>query len=202
RYFSAGAYRRVREEIANVTAYLQETLSGVRVVRAFGQEPRHIDRFSELNREHRTANMTPVYLNASYFPGVEFLSAVGTAVILLYGGYQAIDGNVTIGVLVAFVGYLQSFFAPIQQLSNLYVTYQQGMAAIDKIFDLLDTEPDMEDARGAVDLPEVRGDVRFDGVWFSYDPEGEEVTWALQDVDLVAPAGQTLALVGETGAGK
>ncbi len=90
-----------------------------------------------------------MYLNASYFPGVELLSSIGTAVILLYGGYQAIDGNVTIGVLVAFVGYLQSFFDPIQQLSNLYATYQQGMAAIDKIFDLLDTEPDMVDAPGA-----------------------------------------------------
>jgi ABC-type multidrug transport system fused ATPase/permease subunit len=199
RYFSAGAYRRVREKIANVTAYLQETLSGVRVVRAFGQEPRHIDRFAELNEEHRTANMTTVYLNASYFPGVEFLSAVGTAVILLYGGYQAIDGNVTIGVLVAFVGYLQSFFDPIQQLSNLYVTYQQGMAAIDKIFDLLDTEPDMEDTAGARDLPQIRGDVRFEDVWFSYD---DGSTWALEDVNLAAAPGETLALVGETGAGK
>ena len=202
RYYAAHAYLLVRVKIANVTAYLQETLSGVRIVRAFGREEMHERRFAVLNEEHREANMTTVYLNAAYFPGVELLSAIGTAVILLYGGYQAIDGNVTIGVLVAFVGYLQSFFDPIQQLSNLYATYQQGMAAIDKIFDLLDTEPDMEDARGAVDLPEVRGDVRFDGVWFSYDPEGEEVTWALEEVNLVAPAGETLALVGETGAGK
>ena len=145
RYFSAGAYRAVREKIANVTAYLQETLSGVRIVRSFGQEPRHVERFAELNEEHRQVNYRTVQLNATYFPGVEFLSSIGTAVILLYGGYQAIDGKITIGVLVAFVGYLQSFFDPIQQLSNLYVTYQQGMAAIDKIFDLLDTEPDMQD---------------------------------------------------------
>jgi ABC-type multidrug transport system fused ATPase/permease subunit len=207
RYFATGAYRRVREKIANVTAYLQETLSGVRIVRAFGQERVHERRFAELNEEHRAANMTTVYLNAGYFPGVELLSSIGTAVILLYGGYQAIDGNVTIGVLVAFVGYLQSFFDPIQQLSNLYATYQQGMAAIDKIFDLLDTEPDMVDARGASELPAIRGDVRFDGVWFSYDPGAEsapadEVSWALQDVTLSAAAGETLALVGETGAGK
>ncbi len=204
RYFAAGAYRRVREKIANVTAYLQETLSGVRIVRAFGQERHHKRRFAELNEEHRAANMTTVYLNSSYFPGVELLSAVGTAVILLYGGYQAIDGNVTIGVLVAFVGYLQSFFDPIQQLSNLYVTYQQGMAAIDKIFDLLDTEPDMVDAPGARELPTIRGDVRFDDVWFSYDRDADatDVTWALEDVTLSAGAGETLALVGATGAGK
>jgi ATP-binding cassette subfamily B protein len=199
RYHAAVAYRRVREKIANVTAYLQETLSGVRVVRAFGQEPRHEARFAELNEEHRQVNMTTVYLNAAYFPGVELLSSIGTAVILLYGGYQAINGNVTIGVLVAFVGYLQTFFDPIQQLSNLYSTYQQGMAAIDKIFDLLDTEPDMEDAPGARDLPPIRGDVRFEGVSFSYD---DGVTWALEDVTLEAAAGETLALVGETGAGK
>ena len=204
RYFATGAYRRVREKIANVTAYLQETLSGVRIVRAFGQERHHERRFAELNEEHRAANMTTVYLNASYFPGVELLSSIGTAVILLYGGYQAIDGNVTIGVLVAFVGYLQSFFDPIQQLSNLYATYQQGMAAIDKIFDLLDTEPDMVDAPGATELPAIRGDVRFEGVWFTYDrdPDADDVTWALEDVTLEAPAGETLALVGATGAGK
>jgi ABC-type multidrug transport system fused ATPase/permease subunit len=207
RYFATVAYRRVREKIANVTAYLQETLSGVRIERAFGQERHHERRFAELNEEHRAANMTTVYLNASYFPGIELLSSIGTAVILLYGGYQAIDGNVTIGVLVAFVGYLQSFFDPIQQLSNLYATYQQGMAAIDKIFDLLDTEPDMVDAPGARELPAIRGDVRFDGVSFSYDRHAEsapadEVTWALRDVTLSAGAGETLALVGETGAGK
>ena len=202
RYFATGAYRRVREKIANVTAYLQETLSGVRIVRAFGQEHHHERRFAELNQEHREANMTTVYLNASYFPSVELLSSIGTAAILLYGGYQAIDGNVTIGVLVAFVGYLQSFFDPIQQLSNLYATYQQGMAAIDKIFDLLDTEPDMVDAPGAGELPAIRGEVSFEDVWFSYDMDAEEVAWALEDVSLVAPAGETLALVGETGAGK
>jgi len=207
RYFATVAYRRVREKIANVTAYLQETLSGVRVVRAFGQEPLHVGRFAELNEEHRQANLTTVYLNATYFPGVELLSSVGTAAILLYGGYQAIDGNVTVGVLVAFVGYLQTFFDPIQQLSNLYATYQQGMAAIDKIFDLLDSEPDMEDAPGATELPEIQGDVRFDGVWFSYEPDAAarpagDVTWALRDVTLAAGAGETLALVGETGAGK
>ena len=149
RYHAAGAFRAVRERIANVTAYLQETLSGVRIVRSFGQEARHAERFAELNDEHRAANYRTVQLNASYFPGVEFLSSIGTAVIMLYGGYRALDGDITIGVLVAFVGYLQSFFDPIQQLSNLYSTYQQGMAAIDKIFDLLDTEPDMRDARGA-----------------------------------------------------
>ena len=148
RIASAGAYRLTREKIANITAYLQETLSGVRVVRSFAQEPRHLERMAELNEENRVANMRTVYLNAAYFPAVELLSAIGTAVILLYGGYQAIDGNIEIGVLVAFVGYLNAFFDPIQQISQLYTTYQQGMAALDKIFDLLDTRPDMVDQPG------------------------------------------------------
>jgi ATP-binding cassette subfamily B protein len=205
RYHAAGAFRTVRERIANVTAYLQETLSGVRIVRSFGQEPRHERRFAELNDEHRAANYRTVQLNAAYFPGVELLSSIGTAVILLYGGYRAIEGDITVGVLVAFVGYLQSFFDPIQQLSNLYATYQQGMAAIDKIFDLLDTEPDMRDAPGATALGAIRGDVEFDGVWFGYGeaPEdGGEPAWALRDVSLEIRAGETVALVGATGAGK
>ena len=150
RLASAGAYRLTREKIAQITAYLQETLSGIRIVRAFGQEPRHLERFAELNNENRDANMKTVYLNAAYFPSVELLSAVATAAILLYGGNQVVDGNgVTIGVLASFVFYLQSFFDPIQQLSQLYTTYQAGMAALDKVFELLDEEPDLGDAPDA-----------------------------------------------------
>jgi ABC-type multidrug transport system fused ATPase/permease subunit len=204
RIVSAGAYRATRERIAAVTAYLQETLSGVRVVRSFGQEPRHLDEMTELNERNREANMKTVYLNASYFPAVELLAAVGTAVILLYGGTQAIEGPIQIGTVVAFVGYLTTFFEPIQQLSQLYTTYQQGMAALDKIFDLLDTDPDMVDAPGAIDPGELRGEIELRGVWFSYaeDGEGTQSAWALRDVDLHVPPGQTLALVGATGAGK
>jgi len=222
RIASAGAYRLTREKIADITAYLQETISGVRVVRAFGRESQHVTRMSELNEANREANMRTVYLNAAYFPAVEMLSSIGTAAIILYGGYQAIDGNVEIGVLVAFIGYLQLFFDPIQQISQLYTTYQQGMAALDKIFDLLDTEPDMVDRPGAVDPGRLRGEIELDGVWFSYARGGDataaelEATdsaaldgsadgttrWAMQDIDLHVPAGQTVALVGETGAGK
>ena len=124
---------------------------------------------TELNEANREANMRTVFLNASYFPAVELLAAVGTAAILLYGGSQAIDGTIQIGVIVAFVGYLTTFFEPIQQLSQLYTTYQQGMAALDKIFDLLDTAPDMVDAPGAIDPGEIRGEIAMEGVWFSYD---------------------------------
>jgi ABC-type multidrug transport system fused ATPase/permease subunit len=198
RLASSGAYRLTREKIAGVTAYLQETLSGVRVVRAFGQEPRHKVRFAELNDEHRDANMKTVYLNAAYFPSVELLSAVATAAILVYGGNQVIDGALTIGVLASFVFYLQSFFDPIQSLSQLYTTYQAGMAALDKIFELLDEEPDLGDRPGAVELPRLRGEIEFEDVTFSYGGDDP----ALCSVDLHIPPGQTVALVGATGAGK
>jgi ABC-type multidrug transport system fused ATPase/permease subunit len=204
RIVSAGTYRATRERIAAVTAYLQETLSGVRVVRSFGQEPRHRAEMTALNELNRDVNMKTVYLNASYFPAVELLAAVGTAVILLYGGSQAINEAIEVGVVVAFVGYLARFFEPIQELSQLYTTYQQGMAALDKIFDLLDTKPDMVDAPGAIDPGTLRGEIELEGVWFSYsddEPPGED-SWALRDVDLHVPPGQTLALVGATGAGK
>jgi ATP-binding cassette, subfamily B, bacterial len=223
RIVSAGTYRATRERIAAVTAYLQETLSGVRVVRSFSQEPRHEAVMTDLNEQNRAVNMKTVYLNASYFPAVELLAAIGTAVILLYGGSQAIEGAIQIGVIVSFVGYLAIFFEPIQELSQLYTTYQQGMAALDKIFDLLDTEPDMVDAPGAIDPGTLRGEIEMQGVWFSYaddadfevirgmreetetqpreDP-GDGVEWAMRDIDLHVPPGQTLALVGTTGAGK
>jgi ATP-binding cassette subfamily B protein len=203
RIVSADAYARTRTTIGAITAYLQETLSGVRVVRSFGQEPRHRRRFAELNQHNRDANMTTVYLNAAYFPAVELMSAVATVGILVYGGYQVIDGDVTIGVLVGFLAALNGFFDPIQQLSQLYTQYQAGMAALDKIFELLDEEPDLVDAPDAVDLPvPLRGEIRFEDVTFQYRKEDDECINALADVDLVIPPGQTVALVGATGAGK
>jgi len=225
RIASADAYRRTRETIGRITSNLQETLSGIRVVRAFGQEPRHVRRFAELNEANRAANMTTVYLNAAYFPAIEMVSALGTVAILIYGGYQAIDGAITIGVIVAFIAALSNFFDPITQLSQLYTTYQSGMAALDKIFELLDVEPDLVEAPDAIELGRLRGEIRFEGVTFAYaagrpaagvSPRGEAPSdlageasddperpaLALDSIDLVVEPGQTVALVGATGAGK
>ena len=200
RIASADAYRLTREKIATITGYLQESLSGIRVVRAFGQEPRHIARFAELNDENRKANMTTVYLNGVYFPAVELLSALVTVEILIIGGYEVLNGHTSTGVVFAFIAALNNFFDPIQQLSQLYTTYQSGMAALDKIFELLDEQPELSDASAADELPPLRGKLQFEDVSFRYG--GTEGDYALRDIDMTIPAGQTVALVGETGAGK
>ena len=201
RIASADAYRLTREKIATITGYLQETLSGIRVVRAFGQERRHIEQFKALNDENRQANMTTVKLNAAYFPGVELLSALVTVEILVIGGIEAINGNTSTGVVFAFIAALNNFFDPIQQLSQLYTTYQSGMAALDKIFSLLDERPELVDAPDAVELGQLRGEVTFRDVSFRYGAD-DDGAWALRDIDLTIAPGQTVALVGETGAGK
>ncbi len=206
RLVSAGAFRRTRETIGSITGYLQETLSGIRVVRSFGQEPAHEARFAELNEDNQEANMVTVRLNAAYFPAVEMLSGIALALIVLYGGDQAINGHITVGTVVAFVATLSFLFEPIQQLSQLYTTYQSGMAALEKIFQLLDTAPTLEDIPNAPALGPIRGDVRFEDVSFAYRPRSsrpeEDEVLALEHVDLDIPAGQTVALVGATGAGK
>jgi ATP-binding cassette subfamily B protein len=208
RVASTDAYRRTRETIGGITGYLQESLSGVRVVRSFAQEHRHKREFAALNDQNRGANMTTVYLNAAYFPVIEFVSALATVVVLLYGGDQALRGEITIGVLVGFLAALNNFFDPITQLSQLYTTYQAGMAALDKIFELLDEQPSMTEQPAALALTRLEGELRFEHVSFAYDKrrsdhdQASAAALALDDVDIVIAPGETIALVGATGAGK
>jgi ATP-binding cassette subfamily B protein len=197
RVYSTRAYRRTRERVAEVLATLQETLSGMRVVQGFGRQEPTARVFERVNEEYREANMATIRLSGVYFPGVELLSGIGTALILYFGATMVLDQEVTVGVMVAFVGYLSSFFDPIQQLSQLYATFQSAMAALEKIFGVLDTEPRLADAPDAVDLPPLRGEVELRGVGFAYDRVS-----VLHDVDLHIRPGETVALVGTTGAGK
>jgi ATP-binding cassette subfamily B protein len=207
RLASAGAFRRTRETIGAITAYLQETLSGIRVVRSFAQEGFHEAQFAELNEDNRDANMVTVRLNALYFPTVEMLSGVAIAGIVLYGGYQTIAGVITVGTIVAFIGLLSNLFDPIQQLSQLYTTYQSGMAALEKIFLLLDVRPNLTDRPDARELPRIAGEIRFEDTSFAYAPRrgsngNAPAALALDGIDLTVPPGETVALVGATGAGK
>jgi ABC-type multidrug transport system fused ATPase/permease subunit len=197
RVYSTRAYRRTRERVADVLSTLQETLSGMRVVQGFGRQEPSRELFRRVNQEYREANMATIRLSGAYFPGVELLSGIGTAIILYFGATRVLDQDLSVGVMVAFIGYLASFFDPIQQLSQLYNTFQSAMAALEKIFGVLDTEPELVDDPGAPALPPIAGAISLQGVTFSYGRQP-----VLHDVNLEIPAGETVALVGSTGAGK
>jgi ABC-type multidrug transport system fused ATPase/permease subunit len=198
RIHSSRAYRAVRERLGLVTATLAEDIAGMRVVQSFAREAANERHFRRVNDEYRAANYRTVVTNGLYFPFVDFLSTAATAIVLGYGGYLAFEGEVTIGTLLAFMLYLSNFFDPIQQLSQLYNTFLSAVAALDKIMDVLDEEPEVVDKPGARELPRIEGHVRFEHVRFGYG-SGAEV---LHGIDLDVPAGTTVALVGHTGAGK
>nr|MBA2536961.1 ABC transporter ATP-binding protein [Actinomycetota bacterium] len=195
---SSRAYRRVRERLGLVTATLAEDIAGMRVVQSFTREDSNARQFREVNDHYRAANHETVVLNALYFPFVDFLSSLATAVVLGYGGYLIFDGSMEVGTLFAFIGYLTNFFDPVQQLSQLYNTFLAAVAALDKIIDVMDEDPEVQDRPGARELPQIDGHVRFEDVHFGYG-KGPEV---LHGIDLDVAHGTTVALVGHTGAGK
>ncbi|MEN3311692.1 MAG: ATP-binding cassette, subfamily multidrug efflux pump, partial [Actinomycetota bacterium] len=195
---STRAYRAVRERLGLVTATLAEDIAGMRVVQAFTRESANTRNFKAVTERYRDSNMETVVLNALYFPFVDLLSSIALAVVLGYGGHLYFNGDVTLGTLFAFMLYVQNFFDPVQQLSQLYNTFLSATAALDKIMDVMEEEPEVLDRPGAEPLPHVQGRVVFDRVRFGYG-NGPEV---LHELDLNVPAGTTVALVGHTGAGK
>jgi ATP-binding cassette, subfamily B, bacterial len=195
---STRAYRAVRERLGLVTATLAEDIAGMRVVQAFTREEANKQNFRQVAERYRDSNMETVVLNGLYFPFVDLLSSVALAVVLGYGGHLYFAGDVTLGTLFAFLLYVQNFFDPVQQLSQLYNTFLSATAALDKIMEVMDEEPEVVDGASAQPLPQVDGHVRFEDVRFGYG-DGPEV---LHGLDLDVPAGTTVALVGHTGAGK
>ncbi len=199
RRYSARAYRRTRERMGEVTASLQEDISGVRVVQAFRREDANYRRFLQVNDGYRAANVQTVNAASIYFPFVSLLSATATAVVLGYGGLLVFQGELSPGALFAFIGLLSNFFDPVQQLSQFYQTLLAATAALDKVVEVLRTEPAMSDSPTAEPLPEIVGRVELDDVRFAYSTSATEV---LHGVSFTAEPGQTVALVGHTGAGK
>jgi ATP-binding cassette subfamily B protein len=198
RKHSSLAYRQVRERLGLVTAALAEDIAGMRVVQAFTRETQNEQKFREINVWYRAANQRTIVLNGIYFPVVDFLSAVATSIVLGYGGYRVFNGDTSVGTMTAFVLYLSNFFDPVQQLSQLYNTFLSAVAALDRITEVLDEEPEIVDRPGATELPQITGHVAFEDVRFGYG-KGVEV---LHGISLDIPAGTTVALVGHTGAGK
>jgi ABC-type multidrug transport system fused ATPase/permease subunit len=194
------AFRRTRETISDVSAELQENIAAVREVQAFAREDENVAAFESVNAANRDANVQAQSVLSAFSPTLDVLSSVALAIVAGYGGYLVLTFDpplASIGVIVAFLNYVQRFYRPIQGIANLYAQLQAAIAGAERIFDLLDTQPEIIDAPNAVALPPIKGQVTFDDVTFAY---GDETV--LQDISLRAEPGQTIALVGPTGAGK
>jgi ATP-binding cassette, subfamily B, multidrug efflux pump len=192
------AYRETRSRIAAVVGDLAENIAGMKVIQAFAQENATEERFDEVNRANRDANVAAISLSFLFLPSVEFLGVVATAIVLWFGGQAVRNDTVTIGVLVAFLAYVTRFFQPIQELSQLYTTLQSAMAGGERVLSLLDTPPAVQDPADGRTMPAIEGKIELRGADFFYRQDAP----VLHTIDLTIAAGQTVALVGPTGAGK
>jgi ATP-binding cassette subfamily B protein len=197
RRHSERAYRAVRDAVALVIVFYNESLGGIRAVHAFRREPRNKEIFGGLNARYRDANFDSTILAAKFGPGVRFLGRMSTAIVLLYGGHLVLDHKMTIGVLIGFTLYLNRFFGPLQDLSQFYNVFQAASSALEKLAGVLEEVPSVPEPEVPVVPDYVQGRVTFDNVTFAYREKN-----VLHEVSLEVPAGQTVALVGKTGAGK
>jgi ATP-binding cassette, subfamily B, multidrug efflux pump len=192
------AFRRTRTTIGEVSAELQEELGGVRVAQAYNRSDINVRRFAVRNAANRDAHVSATAITAAFAPAVDLLSTLDTAIVAGYGGYLAIQGAVSVGVVVAFIQYVQNFFRPLQTVAQMWTQAQAAFAAAERVFELLDTPRRVQDRESAAELLPVRGKVEFCGVSFSYQP-GSPV---MEEIDFEVKPGQMVALVGPTGAGK
>ena len=195
------AYRLVREQSSRITASIAESIAGVRVVQAFAREETNLANFQKVQDVYFDRFIASARIFHTYMPFIGLLSGVGTAIILGYGGSLALRNEITVGELAAFILYLGMFFGPIQTMGDLYNSLLSTAASAERIFGLLDTEPQVKDRAGAEALAPIRGHVVFENAWFKYDTTPES-QWVLRDVNFEAKPGQTVALVGATGSGK
>jgi ABC-type multidrug transport system fused ATPase/permease subunit len=196
--YARNAFMRVRMAISAVNAGLQENISGARVIQSLSREDLNLQRFDDMNTANFDANVQAGRLTAGIQPATEILMGAGIMLVVIFGGMQVLNNTLTVGALVAFVLYVQRFFDPIRRLTLQYAQLQRAMAGGQRIFEVLDTEPEIVDAPDATDLPTIKGEIIFDHVSFEYIPDLE----VLHDINLHVHPGETIALVGATGAGK
>ncbi len=198
-------YRETRRQIARLNAFLQEHISGIKIVQLFNREAEEMRRFSQINDEHRQAQIKTVFYFAIFWPVVQLVSDAALGLVLWVGGLRALDGTLTLGVLIAFIQYVRQFFEPIRNLSDQYNMLQSAMAGAERIFGLLDQDTALPEPRHPVRVERLHGSIAFRNVWFTYDElplDGQDPNWVLRDVSFTVEPGQHVAIVGATGAGK
>jgi ABC-type multidrug transport system fused ATPase/permease subunit len=196
--FARNAYRQTREKLAAVVGDLAENINGMRVIQAFAQEDNTQERFEAINRANRDAYVHAMSLSFIFMPTIDVLSVAATCIVLLFGGTMVARGTLSLGVVVAFLSYVNRFFAPIRDLSQIYNTLQSATAGGERVLELLDTEPVVQDRPTAIDLPPVEGRIELRDVSFQYVKDKP----VLHEIEIVVEPGETVALVGPTGAGK
>lgn len=198
RKYSKLMFRKVRENISRVNAFLSEHISGMKIIQIFANEEEKFDEFYKVNNKLNRANKNQIKAFSIYGPSIYFLKIAATAIIIFFGGKYVLTGIITIGTLIAFTQYISRFFQPVQQLAEQFNVFQAAMASAERIFGLLDTKPNLEDKENAIKLDKIKGEIEFKNVWFAYKKD----EWILKDVSFKVNAGETAAFVGATGAGK
>jgi ABC-type multidrug transport system fused ATPase/permease subunit len=196
--YARQAFIRVRRAIATVNSQLQEDIAGVRVVQSLSRENENMGQFDQVNRAHLDANVTAVKLEAVMMPLINILTGISFALVLTVGGFQVLDGVMSVGFLMSFLMYVQRFFEPVLELSMQYTELQRAMASGARIFELLDVQPEIEDSPDAIELPPIKGEIKFENVNFGYENDND----VLHDINLTIKPGETVAIVGQTGSGK
>ena len=199
-------YRETREQVGRLNSFLQEHISGMRIVQIFGREKEEMKRFTAINELHRAAHIRAIFYFALFWPAIDIVASIALGLVMWFGGLQAMAGTLTLGILIAFIQFVRQFFEPIRNLSDQFNTLQSAMAGAERIFDVLDTDAAIDTSLAVPGTAEFAGHIEFRNVWFSYDEtievEDDAADWILRDVSFIVRPGESLAIVGATGAGK
>lgn len=200
-------YRETRKQMARINSFMQEHVTGMHIVQLFNRQQEEMRRFQDINNDHRAAHIQTIFFFAIFWPAVQIISDIALGAIIWFGGLGAMTDILTLGIVIAFIQYARQFFRPIRELSNQYDTLQKAMAGAERVFGLMDTDYTLDEPDEPVEIDEVKGEIEFRNVWFAYDEvedidDPDDPNWVLKDISFTAQPGETVALVGATGAGK